>query len=135
MSQSQQVPEMTPEQAHNVLFDNVHAPVFFNKLAEDYGVVPQNEQEALQLLDLSDKLRVAQAQEQTKSAAQRSEFLDAAGAELDRAVHGGEVTQDDSVQQAISQMAADPILKEASLTYQDAVAANILVDQLQNRTE
>ena len=134
MSQSQQVPEMTPEQAHNVLFDNVHAPVFFNKLAEDYGVVPQNEQEALQLLDLSDTLRVAQAQEHTKSAAQRNEFLDAAGAELDRAVYG-EVTQDDSVQQAIGQMAVDPILKEASLTYQDAVAANILVDQLQNRTE
>lgn len=133
MSQSQQVPELTPEQAHRVLFDNVHAPVFFNKLAEDYGVVPQNEQEALQLLDLSDKLRVAQAQEQTKSANQRNEFLDAAGAELDRAVYG-EAPQTDSVQQAIQQMAADPILKEASLTYQDAVAANILVEQHQNRT-
>ena len=132
MSQSQQVPEMTPEQAQGVLFENVHAPVFFNKLAEDYGVVPQNEQEARQLLDLSDKLRVAQAQEQTKSASQRNEFLDAASAELDRAVYG-EAPQTDSVKQAIQQMAADPILKEASLTYQDAVAANILVDQLQNR--
>ena len=133
MSQSQQVPELTPDQAQGVLFENVHAPVFFNKLAEDYGVVPQNEQEAQQLLDLSDKLRVAQGQEQTKSAGQRNEFLDAAGHELDRAVYGENAQPDSSLQNAIYEMASDPLLKEASLTYQDAVAANILVDQIQQQ--
>jgi len=132
MSQSQQVPELTGEQAYNVLFENVHMPVFFSKLAEDYGVVPQNEQEAKQLLDLSDKLRVAQSQEQTKSAGQRNEFLDAAGHELDRAIYG-EAPQTESVQQAIYEMAQDPLLKEASLTYQDAVAADILVNQTQQQ--
>ena len=128
MSQSQQVPEMNGEQAQQVLAETVHAPVFFNKLAEDYGIVPQNEQEALQLLDLSNKLRVAQSQEQTKSASQRNEFLDAAGAELDRAVYG-EAPQTDSVGQAAHEMSHDPILKEAALTLQDAVAANIWVEQ------
>jgi hypothetical protein len=128
MSQSQQVPEMNGEQAQQVLAETVHAPVFFNKLAEDYGIVPQNEQEALQLLDLSNKLRVAQSQEQTKSASQRNEFLDAAGAELDRAVYG-EAPQTDSVGQAAHEMSHDPILKEAALTYQDAVAANLWVEQ------
>ena len=39
MSQSQQVPEMNGEQAQQVLAETVHAPVFFNKLAEDYGIV------------------------------------------------------------------------------------------------
>jgi hypothetical protein len=130
MSQSQQVPEMNGEQAQQVLAETVHAPVFFNKLAEDYGIVPQNEQEALQLLDLSNKLRVVQAQEQTKSASQRNEFLDAAGAELDRTVYGSrEPQRTDVVSQAAHEMSYDPILKEAALTYQDAVAANLWVEQ------
>jgi len=130
MPESQQAPELNPEQAYNVLFENVHAPVFFNKLASDYNIVPQNEQEALQLLDLSDKLRVAQGQEQTKSAEQRNSFLDAAGSELDRAVYGEQDVTGDAIHQASTEMAADPLLKEASLTYQDAIAANILVEQL-----
>tara|TARA_B100000700_G_scaffold86329_2_gene97116 strand:+ start:700 stop:1116 length:417 start_codon:yes stop_codon:yes gene_type:complete len=137
MSQSQQNLALTAEQSLGVLFENVHAPVFFNKLASDYNIVPQTEQEALQLLDLSDKLRALQSQEQVKSAGQRNIFLDAAGQELDIAMYGEKAayaaapSEADSIAASAAELAQHPLLKEASLTHQDAVAANILVSQLQ----
>lgn len=128
MPNGQQIPEMTVEQAQGTLHATVRCPVFFNKLAADHDIVPQTEKEAQQLLDLSDKLRVAQSQEHTKSAGQRNEFLSAASAELDRA-NQGEPQHSQGVQEELQRMSYDPVLKEAALTLQDAVAANIWVEQ------
>ena len=50
MSEAKQA--MDPQQAYDVLFGNVHLPVFFEKLAPDYGITPENENEAQQLLEI-----------------------------------------------------------------------------------
>jgi hypothetical protein len=130
MSESQQVPDLSHEQAFNTLVENVHVPVFFNKLAQDYGVVPQNEQEAQQLVELSHRLRSAHSEELSKSAGQAeqpNEFLAAANQLL-----SGEQSQpaaDDVVKQAAAELAGNPLIREASLTHQDNIAANILAER------
>jgi len=57
-----------PEVAYQVIFDHVHAPVFFEKLAA-YGYYPQHAGEAQELLYLAGQLRSAQEQEMVKAAA------------------------------------------------------------------
>lgn len=133
MSQSQQEFDLSHDQAFNTLVENVHMPVFFSKLAQEYGVVPQNENEAQQLVELSHRLRAAHGQELDKSAgqaAQPNEFLAAANQLL-----GAEPLQNTArisvEKQAASELAQNPLIREASLTHQDNVAANILAQQLQ----
>lgn len=46
----------TPVDAYNHLFDNVHAQVFFGKLA-NYGIQPTTEKEAADLLTIAGNLR------------------------------------------------------------------------------
>jgi beta-phosphoglucomutase-like phosphatase (HAD superfamily) len=66
---------MNTEQAFNTLVSKVHAPTFFEKLARDYGVRPQNEDEARELLLMAAQLRNAYEQETTKQAAERTNTL------------------------------------------------------------
>ena len=127
MSESQQVPDLSHEQACNTLVENVHVPVFFSQLAQDYRVVPQNEQEAHQRVELSHRLRAAHSEELSKSAGHRNEFLTTADQLL-----SGEQEQPadvDIVKQAAAELAANPLIREASLTHQDNIAANILAEQ------
>lgn len=57
-------PLPAPDAAYSHLFNNVHAEVFFTKLAQA-GYTPANEKEAQDLLELSGTLRgVAQAEKQ-----------------------------------------------------------------------
>jgi hypothetical protein len=135
MPQSQQEFDLSHEQAFNTLVENVHMPVFFSKLAQEYGVVPQNENEAQQLVELSHRLRAAHGQELDKSAgqaAQPNEFLSAANELL-----GGAPAQSAAAipveKYAAAELAQNPLIREASLTHQDNVAANILAQQLQQK--
>lgn len=64
MSYENTLPDI--DTAANVIFERVHADAFFAKLAE-YGHVPQNQDEALALLELSGQLATIE-QDQTKQA-------------------------------------------------------------------
>lgn len=69
MSTANTLPD--PEVAYSHLFDNVHAEVFFGKLAQA-GISPENEKEAKDLLELSGSLRgVVQAEKQAAEAESR----------------------------------------------------------------
>ena len=118
------------------MFQNVHAPVFFQKLAQDYGVVPENEHEATQLLEMAGKLRYAQQDELSKSAGDRADFLGEANNELSAQLGlpgqatGTDHEFDSAIKQASVEMAKDPVLQEAVLTYQDSIAASLLDQQI-----
>lgn len=56
MSDKQQA-NVTPQQAHNHVYQTVHAPAFFNKLAKDFGITPRTEQEAVDLLSMGARLQ------------------------------------------------------------------------------
>lgn len=44
------------EAAETTLLREIFAPVFFNKLANDYGIVPANDAEAGELLEMAEQL-------------------------------------------------------------------------------
>jgi hypothetical protein len=67
------------EDAMTTLYREVHIPAFFEKLANDYGIVPRDEAEAIKMLDQAEKLATLQAQTPTKQAS----LLDRGGAKLD----------------------------------------------------
>ena len=66
-----------PTAAYNHLFGDVHARVFFGKLAS-YGIQPTTEKEAEHLLHIAGQLRTSDSP--TKQAAESSRFSGAASA-------------------------------------------------------
>lgn len=57
-----------PNDAYNVLHNQVYAPAFFEKLASDYNIQPQTQDEALTLLKMASWLRdMHDQQEKTAS--------------------------------------------------------------------
>ena len=131
MSEEKQA--MDPQQAYDVLFGNVHLPVFFEKLAQDYGITPENENEAQQLLEIGAKLRSAHQEELTKSASTGNSFLGLANEHIDDTLgtpsYDAGTEQDDAVKEVSAALAQDPTLQQAVLTYQDAVAQMLLDNQ------
>jgi len=113
MPEQQQAP--TPQDAYNHLLQNLHAPVFFNKLAQDYGVQPQSRQEALDLLSLGGSL-FQQYQNQEKQASNNSRFSG-----LLNEITGGAAsaqTDDALIEKAAAEAAADPGFAQATLLLQ-----------------
>lgn len=53
--------QMNPVAAHNLITQQVWLPVFFEKLAADFGVQPQSEADVTNLLELGAQLREKQA--------------------------------------------------------------------------
>ena len=53
---------------YNMLVEQVHAPLFFEKLASDYGIVARTQEERAELLELAGILQVERAKEQVKQA-------------------------------------------------------------------
>lgn len=53
--------QMNPVAAHNLITQQVWMPVFFEKLAAEYGVQPQSEADVTTLLELGAHLRNHQA--------------------------------------------------------------------------
>lgn len=52
----------------DVLVARVHSPIFFHKLANDYGIVPASDEERQALLEMAAVLQNAYAQDRVKSA-------------------------------------------------------------------
>jgi hypothetical protein len=118
MSQQQQ---LTPDDAYNVLVSQVHAPVFFEKLARVYGVQPQSPDEARELLLIAGQLRNADDQQAVKQASQRENFYASARQDLSRAMaaNGLAPIQHDglAVKQAAQQAAQNPLIEEAAMVF------------------
>lgn len=71
---AEQTQQLAPDQAYNELYNRIHAPAFFAKLAKDYGIQPQSEQESLDLLAMGGQLQQAYDARQAKQASDGSQF-------------------------------------------------------------
>ena len=122
------VPQTTAPQmidfdtAYTHVHNSVYAPLFFEKLAGDYGISPANEQEAMQMLTMAAQLRQAHELEQEKQASAAGSVLDAASQHLN-AVLGHQVPaapthNDNLVKRAAAQLARDPRMAAAVLAIQ-----------------
>lgn len=118
-----QVPK--PDAAYDFLYGQVHAPVFFNKLAQDYGIVPANDDEAVRLLEMGAELFAVEQQEQQKQASAQGSFISEAHSGLQvllgkQAGARGANTQanDRLVKAAAVELASNPYVRAAALSYQ-----------------
>jgi hypothetical protein len=124
MSTAAPQPPMTPEQAYNVLYHRVHAPVFFNKLAA-HGIQPRNAADAQQMLEVSGKLRtlynasLAEKEAATSSGLSKmSQALDAKLAQLglgSKPAKAATPVVTPQIQKAANDAALDTELAQASL--------------------
>jgi len=130
---SQQPNTVAPDAAYAHVHNQVYSPIFFEKLAQDFGIHPQSEDEAVQMLQMASQLREAHEAEQYKQASAQGSILDAAGQHLNQALgHPGSPapTQNDNlVKRAAANLARDPGLATAVLTLQ-AAASGVDVQQL-----
>ena len=120
-----QVQVPAPDVAYDFLYSQIHAPVFFNKLAQDYGIVPQNDTEAIQLLDMAADLFAAGQQEQQKQASAQGTFINQAHQSLQMLLGktGGArdvnaPANDRLVKQAAAELTRNPYVRAAALSYQ-----------------
>ncbi len=120
---------LDPDTAFAVVHQRVYGPVFFEKLANDYGRRPGSEAEAMEMLTMAAQLRTAHDQEQEKQAqaSKGSSLLSAAHAHLDQQMlNMGFNPQQDRNQQFLKEAAAqasfDPELAHAILSLQSAAS-------------
>jgi len=119
---------ITADQAHDHIFQNVYAPVFFQKLSAEYGVVPQNQEHADALLRMAAKLRNAHDSGVVKQAAAGNyDAIARAEALLDSTLNkvAGVDPMEQEIQRAAQQLSASPQMVEAVITFQNAVAARV----------
>jgi hypothetical protein len=118
------------QEAHATLVREIFVPVFLEKLANDYGVVPQNDQEVSSLLEMAARLGEAAAHENVKAASVQTSFLDVANRSLGGIM--GHKTQDhnlnNQIKQASNNLAQRPDIIDAILTYHGAIVKSAKVD-------
>jgi hypothetical protein len=102
------------EDGFNHLYDNVHARVFFGRLANQYGLAPNNEKEAHDLLLLAGQLRAAKETEKQSSDSRFGGPLQALNSLL-----GGSANyqseQNMAIKQAAYDLADDPLIYNSVL--------------------
>jgi hypothetical protein len=129
---NQQVQLLDPDTAYARVHHKVYAPVFFTKLAQDFGIKPQSEHDAHMMLTMASQLRAADDQGQTKVAQGQTSLLKAASNHLQSALasEGYAVadSNDELVEKAASEVALDPEIAHAVLCLQ-AQAAQRLAQQ------
>ena len=114
---------MTPEDAYNILVSDVHAPVFFEKLARVYGIKPNTQEEARELLLMAGQLRNAHEQNEVKQASARTSYFANARKDLnDVLTKSGYATigenGDTHVKEAADNaVASNPVIREAALVF------------------
>lgn len=125
MSQS----TMTPQEAHAYLTREIYVPVFLEKLASDFGIHPQNEQEAEYLLNIGSRLSQVREQEQVKQAQAQTSFIAKAAANLDTQMvalgYQGTTNEEQLIKNATVNLANDPNVALAVKTFQAALAGEL----------
>jgi hypothetical protein len=114
-----------PDQAYDFLYQQIHAPVFFTKLAQDYGIVPRDEAEAGRLLAMAADLFAAEQQDREKRAGLQGSFIGEAHDSLQRllgkqadARNPDAPANDRLVKAAAAELTRDPHVRAAALAYQ-----------------
>jgi len=123
----QQVQLLDPDSAYALVHHKVYSPVFFSKLASDFGIQPQSEAEAMEMMNMAAQLREAHEQGQTKAASGgHGTMLGAAREHLNNALanEGYDVSQptDGLVEKAAADVANDPEIAHAVLSLQAGAA-------------
>jgi hypothetical protein len=115
------------QDAYRLLFDQIHAPVFFEKLAER-GIEPESEQEIQALLEMGANLMRSQAAERQKQASAQGSFIVKAAQSLNVALadRGLAPPPSESVDRVIKaasyRVAQDPSVQAAAIKYQEYLA-------------
>ena len=118
---------MSYQDAQDLLVSQIYAPVFFHKLATEYGIQPTTEAEAQECLTLAHKLQQLDEANQLKQANDRTNLVSTASKSLDGilAKSGLDNPQTKQVEAGIKSasetLAKDPKIRNAALLYQDAV--------------
>lgn len=108
---------MIPSEVQNeyaTLVSNVHAPIFFEKLASEYNIVPRNEEEQAALLELAGILQVEQAKHSVKQASAPSPFISAVD-ELKGALNQSNGTTHETSFDRLVKSAADQFLNDSEI--------------------
>lgn len=118
MSAQAQPNPMPFDDAYATVHQQVYAPVFFEKLAAEYGIAPQNAAEAGQLLEMAASLRQAHELQVEKTAAAQGSWLGAAQQYLNSTLADMGVSPVDSglVEKAAQQLSLDPSIADAVLS-------------------
>lgn len=129
MAQNTQPRLPDAETAFATLFDNVHQQVFFHKLAEVYGIVPQNPAQHAAILEGALRLREIEQSQAYKAAQDEDDPFVAANRHLAQLV-GDDVYQKTAQEQdAIGNMAQhlmrDPDLYASVLALKVKQAADL----------
>jgi len=116
--------KMTKEDATTILLHEVHHPVFFQKLANDFGIIPGTTEDAEELVKIASKLRYASQVEQKSE----GNAIKQASAELDAVLnryYGANVPTplDEEIRTTALYAAQNPILKEAAQVFGAAFAS------------
>ena len=91
-------------EAQNVVFEKVYMPAFFSKLAE-FGIQPETEAEASEILEIAAKVKMAGAQPEQSP---RESLLKTANAALDQILGS-----DSAMENVQSNLEVDTELKQA----------------------
>lgn len=133
---NQQTPTtlIDPDTAYSVVHQRVYAPVFFEKLAADYGIRPQSQEDAYEMLTMAAQIRIAHDTQQKQAAVQQNP-LAAAKAHLNNQLTKmgfdmrGANQAPQRIKQAAVQASFDPEVAHAILSMQ-AIAAGVTPAQL-----
>jgi len=120
MPTTQTQPALLPvDDAYGIVHQKVYQPVFFEKLAHDYGIAPSNDDEAMEMLTMAAQLRQQYDADQEKRAASGNTPLSRVRQQL-----GAQFPETASpaprIKEAAAQAAADPELAHAVLSLQAA---------------
>jgi hypothetical protein len=126
-TQPQQPQLLDPDTAYALVHHKVYSPVFFSKLAQDYGINPGSEQEAMEMLTMAAQLREAHDQGEVKQASAGNSILGMAHEHLNNALasEGFDVAHPDDglVEKAAAEVALDPEIAHAVLSLQAGAAS------------
>lgn len=120
---------LSPEDAFNVLTTQVHAPVFFEKLARVYNISPGNQEEARELLLMAGQLRNAHEQQQEKNAQINTSFISQARRDLNNTLNycGFQPTVDQTqiIKEAAATAVQNPLIRDAALVFENFMRQNL----------
>jgi low affinity Fe/Cu permease len=105
--------------AYGYVLEQAYNPVFFEKLANDYGITPRNSNEVQAMLDMAAQLRARHDEEQYKQANAGSSLLAAAQQHLNQVLgleQNSPSTTDRAVKQAAARLATRPEIAHAVMS-------------------
>ncbi len=105
---------LDPQQAYNVLHNEVYAPVFFTKLARDYGINAETPEQRQSMLQQAAQLRMAYNAEQEKQGTDMNSMLAKSAALLAQRLGGPPAVQNDNL---VKQAAADLAVSRPHLAH------------------